>query len=158
MKKTKSAFLWIIDILRKNKISFLISGGLASKIYGSERPLADIDIEVKEEDILFLKEKVKKFIIYGPKRYKDSEFDLLLMTLKYKGQEIDICGADSLKLYNKEKKVWQKEKRNLKNFKIKKIYGKSVPVIPVKTLISYKRKIKRDVDIRDVENLIKKQS
>lgn len=158
MKKTKSAFIWIVDILREHNISFLISGGLAAKIYGSKRALADIDIEVNDKDITFLREKVKKYIIYGPKKYKDSEFDLLLMTLKYKGQEIDICGKDSLKLYNKQKKAWRREKRNLNDFTLKKIYGKLVPVIPLSSLISYKKKISRAVDLKDVKNLIKKQT
>jgi hypothetical protein len=44
---------------------------------------------------------VQPYIVYGPEHYIDNEFDLLLMTLSYEGQEIDICGADTQKLYEK---------------------------------------------------------
>ncbi|MBU0667132.1 MAG: hypothetical protein ABIC91_03420 [Nanoarchaeota archaeon] len=155
VKKTKEAFTWIINILRKHKISFQISGGFAANIYGSNRPLADIDIEVPDEEIFKIQNIVKKYIIYGPKKYKDKEFDLLLMTLKYKGQEIDICGINSQKLFNKQRKKWTQEKNDLSKATKKKIYNHIVPVISLKDLISYKKKISREVDLQDLKKLTK---
>ncbi len=154
MRRTKEAFTWIVGLLREHKIPFHISGGCAANIYGSNRPLADIDIEIPDEKIYEIKNDVKKFIIYGPKRYKNKEFDLLLMTLKYKGQKIDICGINSLKLFDKNLKKWNKERIELSKAKKKKVYGLIVPVIPLKDLISYKKKISRDVDIQDVKTLL----
>jgi hypothetical protein len=154
-RKTKEAFAWITRLLRKHNIPFRISGGFAAHIYGSNRPLADIDIEVPDDKIHEIKEEVKKFIISGPKRYRDGQFDLLLMTLKYKGQEIDICGTDSLKLFNKKTGKWFKEKINLSEATRKRAYGCVVPVIPLKNLIAYKKKIARRVDIQDVKALSK---
>jgi len=149
-RKTKEAFTWIVGILRKHSIQFRISGGFAANIYGSNRPLADIDIEIPDDKVLEIQEEVEKYIIYGPKRYTDLEFDLLLMTLKYKGQEIDICGINSLKLFNKKTRKWTKERINLSKVTRKKVYDFVVPVIPLKNLIAYKKKISRDVDIQDV--------
>jgi hypothetical protein len=153
MRKTKDAFIWIIDILRKNRIPFCITGGFAARIYGSNRLLADIDIEIHEKDIMQIEKEVKDFIIYGPKRYIDKEFDLLLMTLKYKGQAIDICGVDTQKLFNKKTKKWDFENQSLSRVVKKKVYNHVVPVIPLKDLLSYKKKISREVDIRDVSDL-----
>jgi hypothetical protein len=99
--------------LRKNKIPFEITGGFASRIYGSKRPLADIDIDISDKNISKIQKLTKKYIIYGPRRYKDKNFDLLLMTLKYKGQKIDISGKDYERIYNKKKKKWIKEKIDL---------------------------------------------
>jgi len=154
-KKTKEAFTWIIGILRQHRIPFHISGGFAANIYGSKRPLADIDIEVPDNKISIIKDDVKGFIIYGPKRYKDERFDLLLMTLRYKGQEIDICGIDSQKLFNKKTGKWEKESIDLSKATRKKAYGHLVPIIPLKNLIRYKKKIARDVDRKDVNALSK---
>lgn len=153
MRKTKEAFTWIVGLLREHKIPFHISGGFAANIYGSNRPLADVDIEIPDEKIFEIQNDVKKFIIYGPKRYKDKEFDLLLLTLKYKGQEIDICGINSQKLFNKKTNKWNTERIDLSKATKKKVHNLIVPIIPLKDLISYKKKISRDVDIQDVKAL-----
>ena len=42
MKDTESSFRWIINILQNNNIPFQIEGGFASRLYGSNRELADI--------------------------------------------------------------------------------------------------------------------
>jgi len=153
MRKTKEAFTWIVGLLRKHKIPFHISGGFAANIYGSNRSLADIDIEIPDEKIFKIQDDVKKFIIYGPKRYKDKEFDLLLMTLKYKNQEIDICGINSQKLFNKKTMKWDIERIDLSKATKKKVYNLIVPIITLKDLLSYKKKISRDVDIQDINAL-----
>jgi hypothetical protein len=153
MRKTKEAFIWIVNLLRKHHIPFQISGGFAAKIYGSNRPLADIDIDIPDKKIFEIKDEVKKEIIYGPKRYQDHEFDLILMTLKYKGQEIDLCGADSQKLFNKKTEKWEAERNDLSKATKKKAYNLIVPFTPLKDLIRYKKKISRDVDIQDVKAL-----
>lgn len=155
-KNVKDAFLWILGILRKYKIPFQITGGFAANIYGSDRPLADIDIDIPDGKIFEIQNDVKEFIIYGPKRYKDEEFDLLLMTLDYRGQEIDICGLDSQKLFNKKTRQWEFEKIDLSRAKKKKVYNKLVSVIELKELICYKKKIAREVDIYDVKLLTEK--
>jgi hypothetical protein len=86
-RDTKKAFEWIVNILRKTNSKFQISGGLAARIYGSTRELADIDIDVLENKLPEIQKKTKEYITYGPKIYKDDEFNLVLMSLNYKGQE-----------------------------------------------------------------------
>ena len=41
----------VAQIFIENKIQFQISGGLAAIIYGAERSLYDIDVEVYKKDI-----------------------------------------------------------------------------------------------------------
>ncbi len=154
-RKTKEAFIWIINLLRKYRIPFRISGGFAVNIYGSARPLADIDIEVPDDKVFVLQKDVEKYIVYGPKQYKDNEWDLLLMTLRYKNQEIDIFGVDSWKMHDKVIEKWISPKNDLFNATKKKVYDHIVPVISLKDLIDYKRKICTPVDLQDIKALSK---
>ncbi len=104
--KLKESLEWIIGILRKHKIPFQISGGLAAKIYGSPRPLNDIDINIYEENFKDIKEDVNRYIVFGPAHYKDGKWDLMLMTLDYNGQMIDIGGDRNIKISNKSRTEW----------------------------------------------------
>ncbi|MCR4327737.1 MAG: hypothetical protein NUV46_04105 [Nanoarchaeota archaeon] len=153
MKKTKEAFEWIVPILRKNKIPFQITGGLAARIYGSNRTLADMDIDLPEKNIIKLEPILKDYIIYGPKMYCDNNFKLLLMTLNFGGQKIDLCGIENQKVFNKNTKKWEKEKINLSQATNKIAYGLKIPVIPLEDLINYKSKIRRRVDLIDIRNI-----
>lgn len=152
-RQSKAAFFWIVGLLRKQKIPFQITGGMAARAYGSNRPLADIDIEVRDDAVYRIQKEAAQYAIYGPKHYKNKPFDLLLMTLKYKGQEIDICGIDSQKLFNSKTKRWIAQHIELDKAKRKKINGIFVPVVPMEDLISYKRIIQRDVDLLDIHAL-----
>ena len=155
VKKTREAFTWIIKILRKSKIPYWITGGFAARIYGSKRPLADIDIEVHDKDIDRITPLVKKYILRGPLNYKDSQYDIYALFIEYHGQKIDVCGTDSQRLFNKKIKKWEKENRNLRKAIKKKIYGLLVSVVPLKDLINYKKRMSRRVDIEDVKQLTK---
>ncbi len=152
MRRTKEAFRWIIEILRKHKIPFQISGGFAAKIYGSNRQLVDIDIGVPDNRLKEILPDVREYIIYGPKRYIDNYFDLLLMTLKYKGQEIDIYGNNKMKLFDCKNKKWVKNKINLTDSITKKVYGTNVPIIHKKMLIAYKKLIGINEDIKALKS------
>jgi len=139
-----------MSILRKNKIPFQISGGLAARIYGSTRELADIDIDIPEERFEEILPAVKKFIIFGPAKYKDKNWDLYLMTLKYKSQEIDLCGYKRAKIFDTKRKKWISYPTDLSHVNCKRIFGLTVSVVPKKNLIEYKSKLLRRVDKTDL--------
>lgn len=157
IRNTKKAFKWIVKILQKHKITFEVRGGFAARAYGSGRELADIDIQVKNIKTETFVSKVKNFIIWGPKRYKDNNWDLFLLTLKYKGQVIDISGLGSTKIFNKAEKKWEPLAFDPFFSIQKEIYGIKVPIISLRRLINYKKKLSRRVDIQDVKNLSHKQ-
>ena len=149
MRKTKEALYWIVWLLRSHHIPFQITGGLAANIYGSTRPLADIDIDLPDKDLFDLLPEVKKYIIYGPEHYKDGAFDMLLVTLKYKGQDIDLWWCSDEQIYNNKHKHWENLQVNLAKVTKKKMFGLVVPVIPKASLIAYKRKNLEHADDAD---------
>lgn len=153
MKQEKEAFHWIISILRKNKVDFHVTGGLAAKVYGSNRPLADIDIELHDEDLKKILPAVQQYLVQGPAAYRDDQFDIYGMSLRYKKFGIDLFGSDTQKIFDKKQRKWTKEKIDFNRAIKKKIFGKIVSVIPLDELLKYKEKIARAVDLEDIKNL-----
>jgi hypothetical protein len=152
MKNTKAAFNWIVNIIERHGVMYKISGGFAARIYGANRELADIDIEVANINIIKIAEDTKPYIIFGPKRYKDKNWDLELMTLKFEGQEIDIAGTEA-KIFNNNTKEWESYSGNLQSIEIMEVFGKKVPIESKKSLIAYKSKLAREVDLEDIKQL-----
>ncbi len=152
-QKSIDALRWITEIFNNHKIPFRIAGGLAAKIYGATRELADIDTGIPEARFYEIIPDVKEYIIWGPQKYLNENWDLLMMTLNYKGQEIDVCACDTEKIFNHNTKEWEYLPAGLENVVMREIEGIKVPVMPIKDLVSYKNKLQREVDISDVKEL-----
>jgi hypothetical protein len=149
-EKTKSALIWITDILNKYQVPFQISGGFAAKMYGSPRPLNDIDIDIPKEKFEKILEDVKEYIVEGPEDYRDEKWDLYLMTLNYHGQEIDIGSAD-IKIYDSAAGVWIPFTTNFEKSVWKEVAGIKVPVMPKEELVFYKKYLDGDHQKVDIE-------
>lgn len=153
IKDTKKAFLWIINILEKHKVVYKISGGFAARLYGVDRELADIDIEVRDNSInLLVKLIPSEYVIYGSSLYKDENWELNLVTLLYEGQEIDISSIES-KIFNQVNQQWESLSSTLDRVKFMDVFGKKVPVETLERLVAYKSKLFRDVDQEDIRQL-----
>jgi hypothetical protein len=63
-KKATDALRWVIDILNKHHIIYQVTGGLAAKIYGAKRALADIDLDLPDLAIRTILPEVKPYILY----------------------------------------------------------------------------------------------
>ena len=150
MRNTKAAFVWIINILKKRGVRYQVTGGFAAKIYGAKRKLLDIDIDIPDKDFKTIHSDIKKYIIFGPKKWRGEGFEVFLATLKYKGQMIDLSGARG-KLFNKKLKRWVSANADLSKSTVQKVYGKRVFVISKKELIAYKSKLQRRVDAADLK-------
>jgi hypothetical protein len=138
MRNTEAAFKWIVGLLHKYQIPFQITGGFAGKIYGSTRPLNDIDIDIPDKDFSKILEDIREFIIYGPAHFIDERWDCELMTLKFDGQEIDISGATEMKICDARTGEWRQMPTDFTKSVQKEIYGLTVPVISPQDLITYK--------------------
>lgn len=150
-KNTKKAFQWIVGILKKHKIPFQITGGLAAQAYGSKRPLNDIDIDILKDRFNEILTEVKNYIIYGPARYVDERWDLKLMTLEHQGQKIDISGAYQTKICDIRTKKWCQYPVDFTKNEKRKIFGLLVPVISKNDLVEYKSILGRKEDKQDIK-------
>ena len=134
----KNSLDWIINKL--SGIDYQITGGLAANLYGSGRDVYDIDIEVHDADVYKVYEVCKDYVIYGPERYMDEHFDLLLMTLEYGGQLIDVCGIDSMSIRGESQEIDLGSAVEVDGYR----------VVCLGDLIEYKRLLGREVDLIDI--------
>ena len=134
---------WIVEIISINDIDYQITGGLAANLYGSGREVYDIDIEVSDLDVWRLGFLCEEYIVYGPERYVDEHFDLLLMTLDYGGQLIDVCGIDSMSIRGESQEIDLGSAVEVDGYR----------VVGLGDLIAYKKLLCRDVDLIDIRNI-----
>lgn len=152
MRNTEEALKWIVSILKVHEVPFQIVGGFAARLFGSERELADIDIDIPDADLDTIASIVNDYIVSGPEPYVDENWNLTLMTLKYEGQLIDISGE--AQIFNKNTREWEQLKTNFDDSDRMEIYGITVPVIKKAALVAYKSKLLRDVDREDIKALL----
>ncbi len=156
------ALKWIIPILQKHSIQYEISGGFSAHIYGANRPINDIDIDISEEKFTAILPDIQNYIIYGPAPYKDEKWDLdLKILLNYEGQLIDIAGASNVKIYDEKEQNWRNFSSKFNTSQTKTIFEIEVQVIDPKDLIEYKKLLNGEhqkVDIKAVEKYLLTQN
>lgn len=105
-QNTINSLQWLLGIFEAHKVPYQISGGLAAHLYGANRPLNDIDVEISETRFAEILPDIQQFVVYGPDHFKDEKWDCQLIVLNYEGQKINIGGSDSLMVSNKEGTAW----------------------------------------------------
>lgn len=141
------------QLLTQLEIPYQIAGGLAARAYGATRELVDIDIDIPQVGFNKIYDSVKEYIIDGPSQYQDDQWDLHVMTLLYHGQEIDLASTDNLKIFNALTSKWELLITDLSKACLIDLMGTKVYVIPVDDLLSYKKLLRRHVDLADIEDV-----
>lgn len=154
MTHYQSALRWIVGVLEKHQVPFVITGGLAAKAYGVVRDLYDIDLDIPNDRFGDILEEVKQYVISGPARYEDEHWRLFTMALQYDGWTIDVSGAEDAETFNRQTNKWVPCPTDLTRFELRDIEGKMFPVMRKEDLIAYKRLVGRDTDVSDVKEIL----
>lgn len=98
----------------------------------------------------------KDYIAEGPAHVVDADWNLLLLTLRYKGVQIDLGGMETVKIYDKQTKSWVLVAGNPATAEQHKILGIRLPVTAPGDMILYKKMIRRvingvPIDLIDVD-------
>jgi hypothetical protein len=144
MDRLAEALRWLLLLLNEHGGLYHITGGFAAHLYGSKRPVNDIDIDLPRATLAKLAPQVAEFAIYGPGRYRDTTWDIYLMTLKRHGQVIDLTAIEDARLANKETGEWDALVMHLDDVEMVPYAGLLLPVQNRRDLISYKSKIAYD--------------
>lgn len=141
---------FLLPVFQNLHIPFQITGGLAAHIYGSNRPINDIDIDVPEDRMQEIIPYFEKYIIFGPGRYRDDKWDLQLITLDYDGQEVDLGGAFQTKIFDNQNQLWINCPVNFATTEFKSFLGMNLPLINPHELIVYKKLLTGDHQKEDI--------
>jgi hypothetical protein len=153
MKDPIAALAWITNELTNRGIPFAITGGLASNAYGGSRPLNDIDIDVPDAALPILARELSAHRTFGPERSISECFDCQLLGLSYLGQEIELSGAESLLILDRNSNRWIPWPTDLHKVELRTVLGLSAPVMERSVLVAYKKLAGRETDLIDVSEL-----
>ena len=147
---TLRALHWIVSELDHRHIPYQISGGFAAKLYGSPRPLNDIDIDIPDDAFTEIEPVLRPYLSYGPARYADAKWDILLMTADYMGQEIDVSGGMSARMTAKCDREWLESPCDFSRTLRMPVEGVEVSVIHPADLATYKSHLNGEHQAFDV--------
>ena len=156
-KKTIEALRWIVEIFNRHNVPYRIGGGFAAKMYGSPRPLNDIDFGIPEKYFSIILPDISEYVTHGLKRYKDAKWDLEALSLNYHGQEIDISGTDTMKMSNKVRTEWISRANFPYDTLDMRIEGINIKVMNPIELVKYKKELDGEhqlIDIKAIENYL----
>ena len=158
--KLIAALRWITGILKLEHIPYQISGGFAAHVYGATRPVNDIDLVIPEKYFQKLYEKTKPYVTEGPVRHHGKKWDLELLALEYKGQVIDIGGAETSHITMKDAagndtKQWMNLVTDFSKSVMMDFEGMQLPIEPKESLAAYKRHLNGEHQKQDIEALEK---
>lgn len=139
-QKFLQAIKWIVAIFDENKISYRIGGGAAVHLYGSSRPVKDIDIALSGKYFSVIIPLVRDHIIAGPQHYLNEKWDCTTLSLNYHGQDIDLTDVDTLLMRSKDGTEWIRNKEIYDKYPdvVKEVEGLKVTLMHPQALLGYK--------------------
>lgn len=149
----RNALVWLKSLLEEQQISYQIVGGLAARIHGGTRQVADIDLYIAKKDAQKLLPYIEKFVSRPLAHYVESGWDLEYCQLIYHSQKIEIGLAPGTKICGVNNTDWVALEIDFTRSVDRDYLGVTVPVIPKSELIAYKSVLGRAVDLADIEQL-----
>ena len=147
------AMSWLKAILDGQGVRYQIVGGFAAHLHGGSRPIADIDLYIKKEDVNALLPFFQPFVSKPLKHYREEGWDLEYLQLIYENQKIEIGLSPGTKIFNTSSQKWVSLDVDLAEPVQRDFHGLALPVININSLIEYKRVLNREVDRIDIREL-----
>lgn len=140
-QKALDGLKWIVSILNKIDAPYRLGGGAATHLYGSGRPVNDIDISISGKYFPTLLPLVKEFIAIGPTHYLNEKWDCTTLSLNYHGQDIDLTDVDTLLMRSNNGREWVRSKEIYKKYpnQTVRVDDISITLMHPQVLLEYKK-------------------
>lgn len=162
--QAKSALAFIIPLLEKYHFKWVITGGFACYVYGVERMLTDIDIDIdtskNADEFKDFYNEVAAYITQPLESFIDENYNNFNFELTYKNQIIDICPMRELLIFNKNNHKYESFYMNgFPEIEITAFESFDLPLLAKRLVIENKEMLtKKDIwqqrDIDELRNLL----
>ena len=149
----RTALEELSSYFHREEISWICIGGIAAIAWGAKRPLADIDILIGKKDIDKVSGHFEKETIANFRHYITKSWDIRQTKIIINNVTIDVCQAEDFFILNNGKKYRLDSYVNRPS--LGEVAGITIPVLPKKELIRYKKLLGRyvdHIDLRQLEN------
>jgi len=146
------ALAWITDLLRRAGVRFQLVGGGAARAWGATRALVDLDFYV-DADLRELAAELDPWLVRRPGRHVDEHWDLTYLQLYYRAQPIELAEAAGATYREPATDRWHDQVVDFGASVEREVLGVTVPVMPRRQLLEYKRRLGRPVDEQDVREI-----
>ena len=152
----------LMPILEKYDFTWVITGGFAVIAYSIERPLSDIDIDIKcsKDDQKFkdFVEEMKPYTTQELIHWTDENYDNYNFEITIAGQLIDICPMHEMKVIDTTTGTYQPfYSEDFSEIETVEFQGLRLPLLPKRLIIKNKQMLamQRDIDRQDIAALQK---
>jgi hypothetical protein len=152
--RVRPALEWIVEALNRYHVPYQVVGGLAARAHGARRPIVVVDLYVPFDRAANMLEEIRPHIYWGPEHYVDDQWDLTFLKANFGGQKVELGDSSTHPRYfNVEAGHWEAQRVAYESSVTIRVFGVEVEVMPKDELIRYKRRLGREVDLNDVEQL-----
>lgn len=148
------ALRWISEVFARTGAQYQVVGGLAARAYGATRPLVDLDFYVSARDMPRVLASVGDSCVWGPKHFRDENWDLTFAKLKKHGVQIELAEAEGARFYSPSAGRWLDQDIAFHDSEKRVVLGVETEVMPKDQLVEYKRALDRPVDRLDVSEIL----
>lgn len=160
IEQAVNALNFIIPTLNRYQFKWAITGGFASLVYGVDRSLTDIDIDINTsknspEFKSFLKD-VETFISQPLEHFVDQNYDNYNVEVTYHEQVLDICPMAEMNIFDKASAKYENfYKNDFPQIEWVGFHGLELPLLSKELIIKNKEMLvwQRESDHRDVSGL-----
>ena len=163
--KAIKALQQVIPLLEACKFRWVITGGFACYVYGVDRDITDIDIDIdtSKDDSKFksLLQSLEPHTTQPLIHYVDQNLDNYNVEATFDGVIVDICPMAELKMFNKASESYEFcYPSGFPDIEIRSFEGLDLPLLAKQWIIKDKEQLvwQRESDLQDIEGLKKLQA
>ncbi len=154
LRVTTATLRWVGGLLDGCGIPFQLTGDVAAAAHGATRPIRCVELFVAAEHVPALLRAAEAHIVDHPWRRLDDAWDRIALSLSHERVIIDVCVADAARFKEAATGAWRDAAIDTTVSVTRKVLEVEAPVMPRGQLLHQKRILDREIDRRDIRDIV----